>query len=50
LTLIPNSPLHQQSFTHRKVLPTKKLTDPKFVYTDSTKTNISKTFQEFKQE
>jgi len=50
LTLIPNSPLHQQSSTHRKVLPTKKLTDPKFVYTDSTKTNISKTFQKFKQE
>jgi hypothetical protein len=50
LTLIPNSPLHQQSSTHRKVLPTKKLTDPKFVYTDSTKTNISKTFQNFKQE
>jgi len=50
LTLIPNSLLHQQSSTHRKVLPTKKLTDPKFVYTDSTKTNISKTFQNFKQE
>jgi hypothetical protein len=50
LTLIPNSPLHNKSSTHRKVLPTKKLTDPEFVYTDSTKTNISKTFQEFKQE
>jgi len=50
LTLIPNSPLPNKSSTHRKVLPTKKLTDPEFVYTDSTKTNISKTFQEFKQE
>jgi len=50
LTLIPNSPLPNKSLTHRKVLPTKKLTDPEFVYTDSTKTNISKTFQEFKQE
>ena len=50
LTLIPNSQLHQQSSTYRKVYPTKKLTDPEFVYTDSTKTNISKTFQKFKQE
>jgi len=50
LTLIPNSPLPNKSSTHRKVLPTKKLTDPEFVYTDSTKTNISKTFQNFKQE
>ena len=50
LTLIPNSPLPNKSLTHRKVLPTKKLTDPEFVYTDSTKTNISKTFQNFKQE
>jgi len=50
LTLIPNSPLPNKSLTHRKVLPTKKLTDPEFVYTDSTKTNILKTFQEFKQE
>jgi hypothetical protein len=50
LTLIPNSPLPNKSLTHRKVLPTKKLTDPEFVYTHSTKTNISKTFQNFKQE
>jgi hypothetical protein len=50
LTLIPNSPLPNKSSTHRKVMPTKKLTDPEFVYTDSTKTNISKTFQNFKQE
>ncbi len=50
LTLIPNSPLPNKSSTHRKVLPTKKLTDPEFVYTHSTKTNISKTFQNFKQE
>jgi hypothetical protein len=50
LTLIPNSLSPNKSLTHRKVLPTKKLTDPEFVYTDSTKTNISKTFQEFKQE
>jgi len=50
LTLIPNSPLPNKSLTHRKVLPTKKLTDPEFVYTDSTKTNIFKTFQKFKQE
>jgi hypothetical protein len=50
LTLIPNSQLPNKSLTHRKVLPTKKLTDPEFVYTHSTKTNISKTFQNFKQE
>jgi len=50
LTLIPNSPLPNKSLTHRKVLPTKKLTDPEFVYTGSTKTNIFKTFQKFKQE
>jgi len=50
LTLIPNSLLPKQSLTYRKVLPTKKLTDPEFVYTDSTKTNIFKTFQKFKQE
>jgi hypothetical protein len=50
LTLIPNSPLPNKSLTHRKVYPTKKLTDPEFVYTDSTKTNIFKTFQKFKQE
>ena len=46
LTLIPNSPLPKQSSTNiRKVLPTKKVTDPEFVYTHSSKTNISKTFQ-----
>ena len=49
LTLIPNSVLPKQSSTNiRKVLPTKKLTDPDFVYTNSTNTNISKTFQNFK--
>ena len=50
LTLIPNSLSPKQSLTYRKVYPTKKLTDPDFVYTDSTKTNIFKTFQKFKQE
>jgi hypothetical protein len=52
LTLIPNSPLHQQSSTHRKVYPTKRATDKKseFVYTNSMNTDISKTFQKFKQE
>jgi hypothetical protein len=52
LTLIPNSPLHQQSSTHRKVYPTKRATDKKseFVYTNSINTNILKTFQKFKQE
>ena len=51
LILIPNSLLPKQSSTNiRKVLPTKKLTDPEFVYTNSTNTNISKTFQNFKQE
>jgi len=52
LTLIPNSPLHQQSSTHRKVYPTKRSTDKKseFVYTNSMNTDISKTFQKFKQE
>jgi len=51
LILIPNSLLPKQSSTNiRKVLPTKKLTDPEFVYTDSNNTNISKTFQNFKQE
>jgi hypothetical protein len=49
LTLIPNSPLPKQSSTNiRKVLPTKKLTNPDFVYTNSTNTNILKTFQNFK--
>jgi len=47
LTLIPNSVLPKQfSTTTRKVLPTKRLTDPEFVYTNSTNTNISKTFQQ----
>jgi len=47
LILIPNSLLPKQSSTNiRKVLPTKKLTDPEFVYTNSTNTNISKTFQQ----
>jgi hypothetical protein len=51
LTLIPNSLLHKQSSTNtRKVFPTKKLTDPDFVYTNSTNTNISKTFNKIKQE
>ena len=50
LILIPNSQLPNKFSTHRKVYPTKKLTDPEFVYTDSTNTNISKTFQNFKQE
>jgi hypothetical protein len=50
LTLIPNSLLPNKSLTHRKVYPTKRSTDPEFVYTHSTKTNISKTFQNFKQE
>lgn len=49
LTLIPNSLLPKQSSTNiRKVLPTKKLTDPDFVYTNSTNTNISKTFNKIK--
>jgi len=43
--------LPKQSSTNiRKVLPTKKLTDPEFVYTNSTNTNISITFKKFKQE
>ena len=52
LTLIPNSPLHQPSSTHRKVYPTKRAIDKKseFVYTNSMNTNILKTFQKFKQE
>ena len=52
LTLIPNSLLHQQSLTYRKVYPTKRATDKKseFVYTNSINTNILKTFQKFKQE
>ena len=52
LTLIPNSLLPKKSLTHRKVYPTKRLTDWKseFVYTNSMNTNISKTFQNFKQE
>jgi hypothetical protein len=52
LTLIPNSLSPNKSLTHRKVYPLKRLTDWKseFVYTNSMNTNISKTFQEFKQE
>ena len=52
LTLIPNSPLPNKSSTHRKVYPTKRATDKEseFVYTNSMNTNISKTFQNFKQE
>jgi hypothetical protein len=52
LTLIPNSPLPNKSSTHRKVYPTKRATDKKseFVYTNSMNTDISKTFQKFKQE
>jgi len=52
LTLIPNSLLPNKSLTHRKVYPTKRSTDKKseFVYTNSMNTNISKTFQKFKQE
>jgi len=52
LTLIPNSPLPNKSLTHRKVYPTKRATDKKseFVYTNSMNTDISKTFQKFKQE
>jgi len=47
LTLIPNSPLPQKSSTYRKVYPLKRLMDRKseFVYTHSTKTDISTTFQ-----
>ncbi len=52
LTLIPNSLSPNKSSTHRKVYPLKRLTDWKseFVYTNSMNTNISKTFQNFKQE
>jgi len=52
LTLIPNSLLHPQSSTYRKVYPTKRAIDKEseFVYTNSINTNILKTFQKFKQE
>ena len=51
LTLIPNSALPKQfSTTTRKVLPTKRLIDPDFVYTNSANTDISITFKKFKQE
>lgn len=52
LTLIPNSLLPNKSLTYRKVYPLKRLTDWKseFVYINSINTNISKTFQKFKQE
>jgi len=52
LTLIPNSLLHPQSSTYRKVYPTKRAIDKEseFVYTNSINTNISKTFQKFRQE
>jgi hypothetical protein len=52
LTLIPNSLSPNKSLTHRKVYPKKRLTDWKseFVYTNSMNTNISRTFQNFKQE
>lgn len=52
LTLTPNSPLLNKSSTHRKVYPTKRSTDKEseFVYTNSMNTDISKTFQKFKQE
>lgn len=52
LTLIPNSLSPNKSSTHRKVYPTKRATDKKseFVYTNSMNTDISKTFQKFKQE
>ena len=52
LTLMPNSLSPNKFLTHRKVYPIKRLTDWKseFVYTNSMNTNISKTFQNFKQE
>jgi hypothetical protein len=52
LTLIPNSLSPNKSLTHRKVYPTKRSTDKEseFVYTNSMNTDISKTFQKFKQE
>lgn len=52
LILIPNSVLPKQFLTHRKVYPIKRLMDKKseFVYTNSMNTDISKTFQNFKQE
>ena len=47
LTLIPNSVLPKPFSTNtRKVLPTKRLIDPDFVYTNSANTDISKTFQQ----
>lgn len=45
LILIPNSPLPNKSSTPRKVLPTHRLTDPNFVYTNAVNTDISTTFQ-----
>ena len=52
LTLIPNSQLLNKFLTYRKVYPIKRLMDKKseFVYTNSMNTDISKTFQNFKQE
>lgn len=52
LILIPNSQLLNKFLTHRKVYPIKRLMDKKseFVYTNSMNTDISKTFQNFKQE
>ena len=52
LILIPNSLSPNKFLTHRKVYPTKRLTDWKseFVYTNSMNTDISKTFQNFKQD
>jgi len=48
LTLIPNSLLPNKFLIQRKVYPTQKLTNPEFVYTNSTNTNISTTFQKAK--
>jgi hypothetical protein len=45
LILIPNSQLPNKSSIQRKVLPTQKLTDSNFVYTNSVNTDISTTFQ-----
>jgi hypothetical protein len=52
LTLMPNSLSPNKSLTHKKVYPTKRAIDKKseFVYTNSMNTDISKTFQKFKQE
>ena len=52
LTLIPNSLSPNKFLTHRKVYQIKRLMDKKseFVYTNSMNTDISKTFQNFKQE